>query len=656
MEALARNRQSPSAGLAVPLWGGGALLAVVLGVAAATSVTAVAGLLAVLAAAAVVVAAFTETRWALIVLLFVLYSYAGWVLSNAVGAPEPSQALVLLIATALAWRHLTRAEKLSVPGELTIFIVLWLTFAASAAFATDPDASLLKIRDLSGYGLLVVTLVALLDRPVWLRRAVWTLVVAGGALASISLLQAATGAYDSDFAGFALARPEGEGVFRVSGPLDPNVFGQVLVATSMLALYLALSARDRAGRALALSMFTVCIAATGLTGSRGALVAAAAAFCLLLLFAPIPRGVVAATVALVVTAGLVFLPSGIQARVGVPVGSAPSEQVTAVEKGSDSAIRGRKSENIAALQMFRDHPLFGVGPGNYPRHYLAYSQEIGLDKRLENREPHNLYLGTLAETGIVGASAFFAVLWLALRGAWRGRRWLRGRDALLAEGIFVALASFLVAGLFLHSTYPRYTWILIGFGFVAGQLAHNQARARELATRHARRGPHRTAAASTVPAEPVAVEGPAVAEPQPVTWTPRPRGRRRGRPALFTAATMAAVATCVAIGLMVGAGNDKTPAETAPPAEPAGEPVGRTAHCEPIIGSGPANSGKEYTLTSFDPGGNPIGCTRAQSILLSALNGVGDTAIGEWSCTTNPAGSTIATCTTVRGQKIQAGG
>ena len=654
MEALARNRQSPSVGLAVPLWGGGALLAVLLGIAAATSVTAVAGLLAVLAASALVVAAFTETRWALIVLLFVLYSYAGWVLSHAVGVSEPSQALVLLIATALAWRHLTRAEKLSVPGELTVLLLLWLTFAAAAAFATDPDVSLLKIRDLSGYGLMVFTLVALLDRPFWLRRAVWTVVVAGGALALISLVQAATGAYGSDFAGFALARPEGAGVFRVSGPLDPNVFGQVLVATSVLALYLALSARDRAGRALALAMFAACVTATGLTGSRGALVAAAAAFCLLLLLAPIPRGLVAATAALVITAGLVLLPTGIKARVGVPVGSASSEQVASVEKGSDSAIRGRKSENIAALQMFRDHPFFGVGPGNYSRHYLEYSQQIGLDTRLANREPHNLYLGTLAETGIVGASVFFAVLWLALRGAWRGRRWLRGHDALLAEGIFVALASFLVAGLFLHTTYPRYTWILIGFGFVAGQLALNEAGARGLATRHAGRGPGRRAATSTVRTEPMAVEGRAVAEPQSVTSPPRARGRRRGRATLFTAATMTAVAACVAIGLMVAGGDDKTPAQTSAPAKPSGAPAGQTAHCEPIMGSGAANTGKEYTLTSSDRGGNPIGCARAQSILLSVLNG-GDTAVGEWSCTIDPAGSTIAMCISIGGRKIQAG-
>ena len=96
--------------------------------------------------------------------------------------------------------------------------------------------------------------------------------------------------------------------------------------------------------------------------------------------------------------------------------------------------------------------------------------------RLEQREAHSLYLEAFAETGIVGASAFLAVLWLALRGAWRARQRLARRDALLAEGIFVALMSFLVAGLFLHASYLRYLWIVIGFGFVAGNLARGTAR------------------------------------------------------------------------------------------------------------------------------------------------------------------------------------
>lgn len=638
MEALARNRQSPGTGLVLTLWCGGALLAIVFGLAAATSVTAVAGVLAVLAASAVVVAAFTATRWALLVLLFLLYSYAGWVAGHALGGPELSQVLLLIVIAALAWQHLTRTKRFSLPGELIAVLILGLAFAASAAFTTDLDASLRQIWDFIGYGLTVVAIVALLDRPVWLRRAVWTVAFAGGALAVISILQAATGAYDSDFAGFAFARPEGAGVFRVGGPLDPNFFGQVLVATAVLAVYLALSTRDRAGRGLALAIFMVCIAATGFTGSRGALVATAAAFCLILLLAPIPRDIGLAIAALVVIVGLVFLPSGLQARVGLPTSSTASPEMATVTRGSEDAIQGRKSENLAALQMFRDHPIFGVGPGNYSRHYLSYSQRIGLDPRLAARQAHSLYLGALGETGIVGAGALLAVLWLALRGAWRGRRWLRGGDALLAEGIFVSLVSFLVAGLFLHDAYPRYMWILVGLGFAAGHLA-------------------RKAVPSTVPAEPVSAEAPAVAERHSATRPPRPRQQRwRGRAPLVTAAMAIAVAACVAIALMVaGGGEETTPAQTPPPMDVAGKPAGSTAQCDPIVGSGMANSGKEYSLTSFAPGGTPIDCTRAQSIVLSALSG-GGTKIGEWSCTTNPAGTTIATCISAAGGRIRAGG
>jgi putative inorganic carbon (HCO3(-)) transporter len=107
------------------------------------------------------------------------------------------------------------------------------------------------------------------------------------------------------------------------------------------------------------------------------------------------------------------------------------------------------------------------------------SEQIGLDPRLEQREAHSLYLQSLAETGIVGFLALLAILWLALRGAWRARQTLGGRDAVLGEGIFVALVSFLVAGTFLHLTYPRYMWMMVGFALAAGNIAHAAARQPE---------------------------------------------------------------------------------------------------------------------------------------------------------------------------------
>jgi O-antigen ligase len=475
MQTFASPTRSLPVGLVVALYGGGALFSIAFGVAAATSATALAGLLGVLAASAVVAAAFIAPRWALIALLFLLYSYAGWVASHAVGAPELSQGLLLIIIGAVVWRQFARGEQFPLPAELSALLLLGLTLVVSASFATDLgtdlDAGLDKIQDFIGYALTVVTLVALLDRPIWLRRAVWTVVIAGGALAILTLIQAGTAAWGSDFAGFAHAKPEGGGAFRAGGPLDPNFFGQVLVATAMLALYLALSARDRSGRAIGLAAFAACLAASAFTGSRGALVAAAAAFILVLLLAPVPRGLVAAIGALAVVAGLLFLPPGLKARVGLPTSAADSAQVAAVTKGSEGALRGRTSENLAALRMFRDYPILGVGPGHFQLKYLDYSEEIGLDPRLAPRDAHSLYLEALSETGIVGAGALLIVLWLALRGAWRARLRLAGGDALLAEGIFVALLSFLVAGLFLHVAYGRYLWIVIGFGLVAGNLA-----------------------------------------------------------------------------------------------------------------------------------------------------------------------------------------
>ena len=165
MEALAGKRQSPSTGLAIALWGGGALLAVLFGVAAATLVAAVAGLIAVLAASAIVVVAFTATRWALLALLFLLYSYAGWVLGHTVGGPEVSQVLLLIIIAALAWRHLERTERFSLPGELIAVLILGVAIAASAAFTTDAGAGLRQIWDFIGYGLTVVAL-----SPSWIGR------------------------------------------------------------------------------------------------------------------------------------------------------------------------------------------------------------------------------------------------------------------------------------------------------------------------------------------------------------------------------------------------------------------------------------------------------------------------------------------------------
>jgi O-antigen ligase len=207
------------------------------------------------------------------------------------------------------------------------------------------------------------------------------------------------------------------------------------------------------------------VVAISYTLSRGA----ALALAIIAVVIPIARGVrwsrVAIAGVVVVLVGSVVVPSTVKDRVGALAG------LTNDRAAADSSLRGRVSENLAAFQMFLDHPLVGVGPKNFELEYPAYAQRIGLDQRTEERAPHSLYLSSLAETGLVGSIPFFAFLGLALVRPWRARRRLEGDAALLAEGACVAMLAFLVCGLTLHLAYPRYLWIFLALALAAGRLA-----------------------------------------------------------------------------------------------------------------------------------------------------------------------------------------
>jgi hypothetical protein len=95
----------------------------------------------------------------------------------------------------------------------------------------------------------------------------------------------------------------------------------------------------------------------------------------------------------------------------------------------------------------------------------------------------------------------------------------------------------------------------------------------------------------------------------------------------------------------------------AAPAKPEEKPnqAAQLANCDPIIGSGASNSGTSYPVTSSSTSGAPADCGEARSVLLTALNSGGGT-VGQWQCTTDFSGSTIASCTSGGGQKIEASG
>lgn len=121
-----------------------------------------------------------------------------------------------------------------------------------------------------------------------------------------------------------------------------------------------------------------------------------------------------------------------------------------------------------AIDMFKDHPIIGVGIMNYPEYFLSYDYlKKWRGHRQGKRVAHSTPLQWLAETGIVGM-VIFILLQKALFKNWSTRRQITKTKGLkiykdLTDACGIAQLAFWVGGAFLSLLpYPFY-WVLIPF-------------------------------------------------------------------------------------------------------------------------------------------------------------------------------------------------
>jgi O-antigen ligase len=149
--------------------------------------------------------------------------------------------------------------------------------------------------------------------------------------------------------------------------------------------------------------------------------------------------------------------------------AAPGQQMT------DSSFRSRRHEMYTGVLMFLDHPLLGVGPGNYEVNYLRYSARAGLTGEDTVRDPHSLYVQIAAETGVAGVVVFVWLLAAALALLERARRRARRAGARNFAAWLVAcqlsLVIYLLLSTFLHDAYFRHFFVLLALGALGAGLA-----------------------------------------------------------------------------------------------------------------------------------------------------------------------------------------
>lgn len=410
----------------------------------------------------------------LVALVAVVYLHLSDVLVSRHDLPSLLQLLVipLLFVAVLEWR--AKLFEGLAPWSVTVALAAYvLVFLLSTTAATEPAlADARTVAAAKGFVLYALVLL-LATTPGRIRAGVWALAGSGLLLAGVGLIQVLTGEYGSAFGGLAgveQAQVFGEVVEpRIAGPVgDPNFFAQTLVIVVPLGLLLAWKERSTWLRLAGLAAAVVTAGAVLATYSRGGALALGVVV-VGSLFAARPgrRRLLAAVVALML-AGALLLPDDVSRRLGTLRQVLPGQE--RVEE-LDSSFQNRILQARVAWNMFLDHPMTGVGAGNYTRHYTDYADEVGSTAPAYYRDggghyPHNLYLELAAETGFPGLIVFGGVILLVLGHLRRaGAAFLvAGRElhAALASALLVAVVGYLVSSLFLHGHFQLYLWLLLG--------------------------------------------------------------------------------------------------------------------------------------------------------------------------------------------------
>ena len=398
-----------------------------------------------------------------VIILFALYANLAVVATKFYNIPAvlAGASFVLLIIPIMNYLFVKR-EPLILDQILLMMVMYAIALMISGVASGRMAEALDRIISFLVEGLILYFLVVNAVRNYsQLRKATWALILSGVLMGSLSMYQELTKSYHNQFGGLAQVKESVIGTGetdmfgrkvkrqRLAGPIgSKNRYAQIMVVLLPLAFFRLLGEKKRSLRWFAAISCIPILAGALLTFSRGAGIT----IFLLLIIMTFLRYIKLwqFVLAMVLAVGVVFV-------VGLTsVASAHVEE-------ADASVRGRATVGLAALHMFLDHPILGVGPGLSQAYMIEYSKE-GFREIDTERRAHNMYLEELADTGIVGFTLFMAIIFYVLFSLARLRR--RYKDeypemAMLATGYMLGLVGYLLTAVFLHLSYVRYFWVII---------------------------------------------------------------------------------------------------------------------------------------------------------------------------------------------------
>lgn len=428
---------------------------------------------------------------ATLLVVFYIYTNVGPVLMNFHGVPSYiSQGIPVLLFIPLIWYILLRRETLIITPVFHLLLLLLVVYILGATFSTDISLTTRKLIDYVFEGvLLYFFLTNVIRTPLMLKRVVWALLISGALIGGLSLYQQVTGTFDNNYGGFAqVAGSFGTGEENLQGAIEQsrlmgsvgeqNRYAQNMLMLVPLGLFQLWIYRSMRVRILAIILTGLIVIGGALAFSRGA----AVGFVIMILIFVLLRYIKLYQFLLLVLGAVLVLRAFPQYLVRLEsltvLSDAASADGNIAFAGADGAIRGRATVALAAVQIFLDHPVFGVGPDMVRYYTQDYSRDFGFRFLANNPQAHSLFPGIAAESGILGLLFFLLILYIPLRDLVRARnRWQVSHPdwSYLATAFFQVLISYTVTGLFLHLAYMRFLFLMISLAVVASSFSDSNA-------------------------------------------------------------------------------------------------------------------------------------------------------------------------------------
>lgn len=422
----------------------------------------------------VLVAACRSPEVALLLLVGVQVSSLSDVLADF-GLPSSPYLVALLIATAWAVFAVVQNRALLGSSPMYLFIVVVLLGQAVSLLGSAGDG--LNVSPLQEslkdtvFFFTVVVLCRATDRLLSVVRVAVGIV---GALAALTVFQEYVLHNSTTLWGLGnvpLTADIGGATSRHAGPeADANFWGRTLVLFLPLSFSLAALALHRA-RMFWVAVAGAFVAGIYLTGSRGALLSIVPAVAIWLLAAGRKYVRYVVPMIAVVVIAFMLLP-GAFSRISTIAQLTDGEPTSQI----DQSLVDRVAVQQIAVAMFGDHPLTGVGVGNFIEVEPRYMARATIGTPSQAFAPHNLYLEIAAEQGIVGLAAwvlflggsgFLCLRVIALAGA-------RRRDRMLGAGLLAGLCAWAAASVFLHLVGYRNLLLIIALVTVVDMQARER--------------------------------------------------------------------------------------------------------------------------------------------------------------------------------------